>query len=93
MLLAPFILPQALSEGNSRDTRRFHAIEISGDFSSHGKSSVKEEILILKVVTSELAELDKGECLGQLHYFSFHVKDEKPKLLYLFFRTKYYLYN
>lgn len=76
-----------------QDLFDFQAIEISDDFSPCGKSSVKEEILILKVVTSELAELDEGECLGQLHYFTFQVKNEEPKLLDLLFRTKYCLHN
>lgn len=67
----------------------FQALEISRDFCPHGKSSLKKEVEILKVVTGELAESDKAECWGQLHYFSILVKDEEPK----FFRTKYNIHN
>jgi len=38
-----------------QDLFDFQAVEISGDFSPHGKSSVKE-VEILKIVTGESAE-------------------------------------
>lgn len=39
-----------------QDLFAFQDMEISGDFSPHGKSSVKEEVEILHIVTGELAE-------------------------------------
>lgn len=39
-----------------QDLFHFQAMGISGDFSPHGKSSVKEKVEILKVVTGELTE-------------------------------------
>lgn len=74
-----------------QDLFDFQAMEFSGDFSPHGKSSVKEEVKILKVVTGELTDRDKAECWGQLHYFSILVKE--PKVLDLIFRTKYDIHN
>lgn len=44
-------------------------------------------------VSGELAEWDKAECWGQLHYFSILVKAEEPKVLFLLFRTKRNFHN